>query len=238
MSKSPFLQVLPFELPAVSQEFLVETIIPTREISLVAGPSGAGKTRWLLNMLKRWEKGDDFLGYHSYPVKWAYAPGDRSQPSVARTLRDLGLTPKDLNIIPSWGSDYKTLPQIVDAALSIKAKLLVIEGFAGYAEDTNGPAIRSFLCSVQRMIEKDDLTFIGVAESPKMKPYERYENPRQRVSGAAAWAHYTETIFLVEPSDISDIKNPSRKLYVCPRNAPSIELQGNFDTKGRLIFTL
>jgi hypothetical protein len=86
------------------------------------------------------------------------------------------------------------------------------------------------------MLEKAEMTIIGVVESPKLKPQERYENPRWRVSGAAAWAHYSETIFLIEPSFAKDIDKPERKLYVCPRNAPGMELKGAFDKHGRLTF--
>lgn len=217
-------------------EYLIETILPTNEINLVAGPSGAGKTRWLLNMLRDWERGKPIFGYASYPQKWAYAPGDRSQRSVHRTMSAIGIDPVSMNIIPSWGTDYKTLPQIFDAAQKMEAKLLVIEGFGGYAEEKTPSAVRNFLAAVQRVIEKEDLTIIGVVESPKMKPTERYENPRQRVSGAAAWAHYTETIFLVEPTDVSNPKLPERKLFLCPRNAKGAVFNSAFDETGRLIF--
>jgi hypothetical protein len=183
-----------------------------------------------------WEKGKPFLGFQSHPCKWAYAPGDRSQRGVNRTMREIGVAPEAINIIPSWGKDYKSLPQIFEAALKLEAKLLVVEGFAGYADELTSHAVRNFLCAIQRTIEHDNLTVIGVVESPKMKPNERYENPRQRVSGAAAWAHYTETIFLVEPLHVSDPKRPERSLTVCPRNAKGFILRSEFDASGRLVF--
>lgn len=215
-------------------EFLVESLIPKFEVNLVAGPSGAGKTRWLLGSLKKWERGLPFLGRTSYPCKWAYAASDRSLASVHRTLKDIGIEPDSINIIPAWGKHYKTLPQIFDAAKGYE--LLVIEGFANYAEDTTSKAVRNFLAAVQRTIENDGQTLIGIVESPKMKPTERYQNPRQRVSGAAAWAHYTETIFLVEPEDVSDPSLGTRRLYVCPRNEAGVVLKAAFDSEGRLIF--
>ena len=221
----------------MDSEFLIDCILPKREISLVAGPSGAGKTRWLLNMLvNEWQRGMPVLGYESHPCKWVYVASDRSLASVHRTLRDIGINPESINIIPAWGKDSKSLPQIFDAIKASGAGLAVIEGFGGYAEEGTPNAVRKYLRAVQHMIECDDITPIGVVESPKMKPHDTYENPRQRVSGAAAWAHYTETIFLVEPEDVSDPRLPTRKLYVCPRNARGLRLKGQFDDRGRLVF--
>ncbi len=216
--------------------FLVDSLIPEHEINLVAGPSGAGKTRWLLQTLKKWEAGEPFLGHTSYPAKWCYVASDRTLASVHRTLDSMGIDPKGLNIIPAWGADYKTLPQIFDAINGSGAKLAVIEAFGEFAEEPTGKAVRNYLAAVQRTIAKDQITLIGVVESPKMKPHERYENPRQRVSGAAAWAHFTETIFLVEPENVSDPSSPTRRLTVCPRNREGLILKAAFDSMGRLVF--
>src|SRR5574341_2578225 len=39
--------------------FLVEGIWPSREIHLIAGPSGAGKTKWLLETLVGWSRSEE-----------------------------------------------------------------------------------------------------------------------------------------------------------------------------------
>jgi len=221
----------------MTSEFLIDCILPKHEISLVAGPSGAGKTRWLMHTLKHeWEKGLPVLGYDSNPCKWMYVASDRSEASVHRTLRDIGIDPKTINILPAWGKHAKSLSQVFDAIKAAGAKLAVIEGFGGYAEDGQPSAVRKHLSAVQHMIESDGVTVIGVVESPKMKPRDVYENPRQRVSGAAAWAHYTETIFLVEPTEVADPSLPTRRLIVCPRNAPGMSIDGSFTPDGRLVF--
>jgi hypothetical protein len=220
-------------------EFLIDKILPSREVHLLAGPSGAGKTRWLMHMLKNeWEKEIPILGHWSYPVPWCYVAADRSIESVKRTFWDIDINPSTIDIIPAWGNDRKTLPQISDEIQKRQAKLAVIEGFTGFPDGVNPGSVRAFLCSVQSWCDQDELTIIGVAESPKMKPQERYENPRQRISGCAAWAHYTETVMLLEPKDVRHPKLPERNLYICPRNAKSMEVGGNFDDTGKLIFTL
>src|SRR5882724_4578706 len=216
--------------------FLVDAILPTREIHLLGGPSGSGKTRWLMGLLQRWQMGLPVLGFKSHPVPWAYVGSDRSLLSVHRTLEDIGIDPVTIHIIPAWGKDRLTLSQIFDRAEALGVQLLIIEGFGGFAESDTSAGIRLFLNAVQSYIDQSGITVWGVVESPKMKPFERYDNPRQRISGAAAWAHYTDTIFVIEPSDPKTPTLTDRTLYVCPRNAASLEFRSTFTQNGRISF--
>lgn len=217
-------------------EFLIDPILPKCEVHLLAGPSGAGKTRWLLNLLLDWEKGKPVFGYATNPVPWVYVGADRGMESVTRTLVGMGIDPKRISTIPAWDKGLN-FNQIMDAVDKSGAKLAVIESFGSFVEPpANSACVKSFLHRASKWCRQAELTIIGVVESPKMKPYERYENPRQRVSGAAAWAHFTETIFLVEPTDVKDPKLPTRQLYVCPRNVAGATYTAAFDEMGRLIF--
>lgn len=217
-------------------EFLIDVILPKGEVNLVAGPSGAGKTRWLLNLLLDWEMGKPVFGYDSHPVPWVYVGSDRSIKSVERTLSGMGIDPNRIDTIPAWDKEYN-VNQMMDAVDKSGAKLAVIESFGSFVEPPeNGKQVKAYISRMSRWCRQKEITVIGVVESPKMKPYERYENPRQRVSGAAAWGHFSETIFLVEPTDVKDPKLPARMLYVCPRNAPGAVYESAFDEVGRLIF--
>lgn len=220
-----------------SNEFLIETILPANEIHLLAGPTGAGKTRWLMQAIKnQWENGNPVLGFESHPVPWVYIAADRSMRSVHRTLKGIGLDPETINIIPAWGKDKLTLPQILDRIVEQKAQLAIIEAFQSFSDSVDKQSVKSFLSAVQNAVDSENLTIIGVCESPKMKPYEKYDNPRQRVSGVASWGHFSDTIFLIEPSDATTPSNPTRKLFVCPRNGASLELNGKFTKDGILDF--
>src|SRR6266436_434626 len=198
--------------------YLVDVIIPKHEVHLLGGPSGAGKTRWLLHTLLRWEQGEDFLCYKSHPVPWVYVAADRSCASVQRTLIGMGIEPGRILTIPAWDQGMNE-NQIMDKIAKCKAKLAVWEAFGSFVpEPQRGPQVKQYLTRMQRFCQEVDTTIIAVVESPKMKPYERYENPRQRISGAAGWGHFSETIFLVEPDDVGKLENPYRTLYVAPRN--------------------
>lgn len=217
-----------------SPPYLIDRILPSCEISLLAGPTGAGKTRWLFDTLMDWEEGLPILGHQSHPVPWIYVAADRSLDAVYRTMDTMEIPRNRFRIVPAW-DDHFTFTQIIGAVTDSKAKLAIVEGFGAFIEPpARSDQVRSFLCAACTTLKMHDVTVIGVVESPKMKPRDTYSNPRQRVSGAAAWGHHSETIFLVEPEDAARPADPRRLLTVCVRNGPAIVRHATFTSEGHL----
>jgi AAA domain len=234
---SPFLIEQPPVLrPKWASEFIVNQLLPKKEVHLLAGPSGTGKTRWFTSALSTARKTGKFLNFDCMVDKWAYVLADRSIDSFRRTLGDIEINEDEMHVIPAWGDDFLTLHQIFDRVKDSGAELIFIEAFAGFCEGSLGRQVRVFLNSMYTMIRKANLTVVGVMESPKLKPYEKYELPRQRVSGAATWAHLSDTIFLLEPEDIKDPTKPGRVLTVCPRNMADSIWKSSFTKDGKLAF--
>lgn len=220
----------------VKYEYLIDQILPANEIHLVAGPSGSGKTRWLINTLLRWERGEAIFGYRSHPVPWVYIASDRTMDSVTRTFNSMGIDPEHIQIVPAWDKRMSWM-EILDAIDKSKAKLAVVESFGSFVDEPGrGPQIKQFLNRTAAGIQRVGITIIGINESPKMKPKDKYELPRMRVSGAAAWGHFSETIFLVEAEDDRHSELGTRKLTICPRNGKEEVFHSMFDGEGRLIF--
>ena len=226
----------------MSTNYLIDEILPARRVHLLGGPSGVGKTRWLFDTLLKWEAGKPIFGLASHPVPWVYVPADRDLESVEETLATMGIKKGAIDIIPAFGRHAKTWSQITTAAAERGAELVVVEALAGFC-DAPGlhHQVRAFLNSVYTQIYPTinaprGMTIMGVMETPKMKPHERYENPRQRISGVATWAHSTETIMMLEPADPKHPKKPERILHICPRNARAQELSGKMDLTGHVIF--
>jgi RecA-family ATPase len=221
-----------------ASSYLVDTILPAGEIHLLGGPTGAGKTRWLFDTLLDWHAGKSVLGYSSHPCPWLYVSSDRSEASVYRTLETMNLDRERIPLLSAMDKRL-TLNQILDAAQERHAQLVVIESFGGFVDSTVAPntrQIKNFFYSLRPFLNATNATIIGVVESPKMKPKERYENPRQRISGAAAWGHYGETIILIEPV-APDTPNSNRNIIVCPRNAAEKVIEAEF-LDGHLVPTI
>src|SRR6516165_7763784 len=126
---------------------VIDIIFPEQGISLVAGPTGAGKTRWLLETMLKWQRGEDVLGYRSHYRPWLYVSGDRSQHEARGTISDLGICIADIPLFPAFG----LVPPIgalgiLEAAEKLKVELLVWEGFGSYVESQWGSTkIKSWL---------------------------------------------------------------------------------------------
>jgi len=234
-------------MPPTIPTYLIDLILPAFEVHLLAGTSDAGKTRWLFHMLLEWEQGHEIFpgqGLQSNPVPWVYVAGDRTERAAIRTLADMGLNPSQIPLIPAFGSSHKSIPQIIECAKSKGAHLIVIEGFQKFIE---GPGqsrdVQEFLENMSGYTDptqKGGCTILGVVESPKLKPHERYEDARQRVSGVSAWGYYSNTIFLIErnKADLkAGIDSPSRTMFVCPKQGKRLTLAGGFDSAGHLTFS-
>lgn len=222
-------------------DYLIDGILPKHEVHLLAGVTGAGKTTWLFHMLLEWEKGLSVLNFTSHPVPWAYVAADRSVASAYRTMNAMGIPHKAINIIPAHGADRKTWPQIMNALADRGAEFAVVEGFGGMVEEPTHKGVAQFMhevcsgCSPSTKFP-NGLTIMGVVESPKMKPAERYALPRQRISGVATWGHMADCIFLIEHGNVKVQGAPERTLYVCPRIGKDLELKGSFKATNHLTF--
>jgi hypothetical protein len=218
---------------------VVDTILPEQAIHIVAGPTGAGKSRWLLEMLQDWQAGRDVLGYKSHPRPWLYVSGDRQQIEVERTLLSMGLQPGNVPIMPAFGvMPVMGALGILEEAERREAELLVWEGFGKYVEaNAGGNAVTRWLNMVTWRLSHTQngtkrfkpLTIIGVMEQPKMKPKDQYQNARQRISGPAAWGHSASTIILVEHGDKS-CKGPKRTLELYPRDGCDLSFKATLAT--------
>ena len=221
---------------------LIEEVIPPNRVHLLAGLSDAGKTRWVIPAMLQWEAGLNVLGRASHPCPWAYVAGDRTIEEARETIRDMSLDPDAIRIIPAFGKHNKNWVNILLAASALRPqpRLLVVEGFGDLCEGERKFEVREFLSRVIAICQggtdfPDGLTILGVMESPKLKPAERYSNPRQRVSGVSAWGYHTSTVLLVEAVPGDDAMETSdRTFWVCTKRGKRRKLEAHFDDRGIL----
>jgi RecA-family ATPase len=225
----------------MNSEYLVDDILPCREVHLLAGSSGSGKTTWLFQTIADWQDGRPILGHNSHPVPYAYVSIDRSFPSVARTLQRLGLDnkitrlvcredlPKDLSVESVISAAHTKFPD---------SKLYFIEGFlmlvgskAGMGEGGNSYlSVASLLSSTTAICARLGITILGVCHSPKLKEGEKFRHARESVLGSAAWGGFSDTTITM---DLDEKKNVITML-IMPRNAPKEEYRWRFGTNGVL----
>lgn len=222
--------------------YLIDEVLPINRINLLGGVSDAGKTSWLLPALLDWEQGLPVLGRPSNPVPWAYVSGDRLMLDVQDKLAQLNIPQGAIRIIPASGKDHKGWQRIMLAASALvpKPEFLVMEGFSEMCGDRKLEVVE-FFESVGAICQgcpefPNGLTILGVVESPKQKPYERYPNPRQRISGSSVWGYKASTVMLIESvKGDEELLTDKRTFYVCSKNGKRRKLDAQFDAQGRLI---
>jgi len=218
------------------QEYLIEPILPARRISLLAGISSAGKSRFAIPALIMYAAGMPVFGLTSNPVPWCLVCRDRPLADAEDTIRGMGFNREDVNIIPAFGKYSKPLHEIMAEIDRLKAKLIFWEGLDMMVRNPNNPhEVAEFLSNLSAYCE-EGLTVLGTVGVAKLKPHEMYDNPRQLVAGSSVWERCTSSNFIIRAINPKDISDSRRLLYVSLKNAPSFSLEGRFDDSGMLVF--
>ncbi len=222
-----------------SPRMVVDGLLPAGRLHLVAGPSGGGKTTITFQLYKNLMLGEPFMGRATTPVKWAYVSGDRTAGSVYDTLRRLELyfpvfSLVDENLV---GEDLisKIIPRL-PGLLKYRPDFIYIDGFTSLVPGghlNNYSIVAKWLAQLQRFAAKMNITILGACHTTKVKEGEKFTNPRQRVAGSVAWAGFSDTVILIEPTD--DPKKPThRSLGLLPRNGAEEFIELAFNDKGQL----
>lgn len=223
---------------------LIDEVLPSNRVHLLAGVSDAGKTSWAIPTLIKWSNGEEVLGRRSHPVPWAYVAGDRIVEEAEDKVHQMGYTLNDIRIIPAFGKHNKNWINILIAASAMEPKpgLLVVEGFSDLPDGESKKEVREFLGSVSAFCQgptvefPKGITILGIVESPKPKPGEKYANPRHRVSGVSAWGYHSSTVIIIEGIEKDEaLEQPYRQIWVCPKTGLRRKLGATFDERGRLL---
>lgn len=222
------------------RKYLIDGILPERELSLLAGPSGGSKTTWLFQTIELWRDRVPIHGHNSHPCPFAYVSVDRSQESAEETMIRIGIDPDSIPLIRGVEENLSTIEGVLNAAkLKVPdARLYIIDGFAtlvpqGKTNDYH--SVANFLRNITRLCKKHDITILGLIHAAKTKENEKYLNPRERILGSVAWAGFSETLFFIAPIAPDNVVDNYRLLEILPRQSAQEKFELELDKKGRLI---
>jgi RecA-family ATPase len=219
-----------------SPEFLIEGILPAREMHLLGGSSGSGKTTLVFQTLADWQDGTSVFGHESNPVPYSYLSLDRSRSSVTRTLERLGLEKRITRILCQ--DSFKKTGNIVEVITAAQkehsdSQFFVVEGFqtlAGDKGNSYAPVANLLRLSTTVCTERG-VTILGVCHSPKMKIDESFQHSRELILGSVAWGAYSDTIVTVQ----LDEQTGNVGVRVSPRNAAAESFHYVFGHNGVLV---
>lgn len=220
-------------------EYLIDDILPAREVHFLAGPSGAGKSTFNFQFLENWSSGNKVFGHSSHPVPFLYVSCDRSLASVYRTIKRVGTKPPEM-MMSVIDANIKTMASLQQHVLTKfpTAKFLIFDGIASLTPQGkigDYQTVSDFLKDLSSWCQRNDRTIMGMGHSAKTKEGETYLSPRERILGSVAWGGFSETVIFIEPAKADDTGNKLRYLHLLPRNFREERFEMELSSEGLLI---
>jgi hypothetical protein len=211
-----------------------EGMLPRGELSLVAGSSGRGKSTVLYDVLERQKAKETIFGRESYNRPYLVILRDRSNRSVRKTFRRLGLEFENVDYHVCTASENKqaialTVKEQVEAR-STMPHVVVIEGLDMACKDQSG--MDSVVAHLDPLLEVAGfyhLAIIGTMGAPKLKVRDSFVSQRDNVFGSTAWSRRSESIWVFQPAE-----NDRVALSMLPRHSAPQKVLLEWD-RGRLV---
>jgi hypothetical protein len=232
-----------------SQEYVVDQIFPAGAMHLIGGPSGVGKTSWLLQTLYEWEQGHKLFGeFKSRPCPWVLINCDRSLREMNQTLIRLGLghwefesyALEDLIYDPAT-KRCKSPDFTIDILQRFKyAKLIVVEGLQAVMPDnskTRSQNKQELLWALEQryVLAQGNRTVIATTHNPKVAAMGAPANDeRSKFLGSQGFIGSCSTMIGFEKHPKIDYM---RSVTVMGRNFADIKLQysSTKENQGRFV---
>lgn len=215
-----------------------EGLFPKGQVHLLAGPSGAGKTRLAFQMYRALTSlNGEWLGRKTIPCAWAYVSGDRATNSVKETQKGLGVNFKVFSLVDQGivGADLASdvFPKLTNF-YGYRPNFVYIDGFTSLVPQgklNEYQIVAKWLANLQMYAQRKNLTIVGACHTTKVREGEAFKDPRQRIAGSVAWAAYSESVVILEGYG----NNPhKRRVILLPRNGPEEGLFMEFQQDGSL----
>lgn len=228
-----------------NQKYLVDTIFPCGAMHLIGGPSGVGKTTWLLQQLYDWEQEQMLFGeYKSNPVPWVYVGADRSLREFDMTLCRLGYG--------AWNIEAYALETLIKNKVSgsfdspdftkhiLKkfphAELIVVEGLQALMPDNDKKRSQNkneliWALEQRHVLAEGQRTIIATTHNPKVAQIgTSTTDERSKFLGSQGFIGSCSTMIGFE----KHATNPKgRNVTIMGRNFADLKLKYIVDAKGR-----
>lgn len=212
-------------------KFVVDTLFPTKEIHLIFGPSGAGATTLLLQIIADYSAGRPVLDrFPSHPMPFCLISCAKSLSATRRHMKRLGMDPSQiphLALSGRRGDDhhFANVYDLADRHLDGRLKVLFIDGLSTLCDKVaDDKAVTAFMSNIIATCEEHDVTVIATIRASKARSGEGYVSIRERIIGSGAFASFADTKIGIDPVKPSDPANHSRSLVIMPQAEETIVL--------------
>jgi len=211
----------------------VEGLWPKRRLNLIAGASGAGKTRWTIPQLFALQAGQSVMGKPTVPTRIAYVACDRTSEDAKDTMSDLGHDASKMFVFSFMDNEMEWSLQKVVEVLPLGTQLTFVEAIGALVREgriNEYHEVLRFGRNVNKSMRQSGSDFMGSTHTPKLKRDEEFKHTRENVLGSAAWAGIAATIILLD-----EMSTGQRAVTILPRDAEPQKLIYEFDQTGHLV---
>lgn len=215
-------------------KFFVDGIWPRRRVNLIAGASGAGKTRFMAPQLFALLDGKPILGRSVEKLdRISYVACDRTSEDACDTMSDMGYDPKRLHIYSFMDNEVEWQLNKVVEAVPFHTQLIYIEAIGAlvpHGKINDYHEVLRFGRSVNKVIRQTGSEVLGSTHVPKLKKDEGFKHERENIFGAASWAGIAGTIVVVEEQD-----DERRDIHILTRDGRKEKFTFEFNEQGHLV---
>lgn len=215
--------------------FLIDSLIPANQITLLAGASGAGKTTLIMQILSAVQQNQLVFGYPARPdLRVGYLAADRTWDDYVLLSQRIGLDLSNIAIqtlIDDTTIDMKRFEDApMDTLKSILTRMLprdliICDPFVFFlgVHPNNWQGVGSRMVQVSRWCKEHNVAILGTHHATKARTDFGFLRPQDRISGSSALHGFTATqMFLDTPEE-------SQKLFfewhIVSRHAPQLTIQ-------------
>jgi NrS-1 polymerase HBD domain/AAA domain len=208
--------------------------LPVGEVSLVGGPSGAGKTHSLIRIAENMRHGKPAFGHACVPRDYGILLHDRSRSAMRRTCIAANVSVEDVlsRVIRLTPEQQKARPAVIlESAIVSRpsVKLWILEGLDFWIPDLHKlDAVGAVLDELQRVANCHRVAIVGTLGSPKQKENDRYASGRDQFMGSVAFGRKSETCIAIEITSDEDV----RSMRIYPRNTKNERYWFTWDSTG------
>jgi hypothetical protein len=224
-------------------EYLVDGLFTTRTVHLIIGPSGAGKTTWISQVIRDWRIGLPILGRASHPKPFGYISLDRGYDEYGDIWKKVGLV-EDFPMYfmreqEGWwtgSARWKTIIQDI-AQEHPDVKVWFLDGLTNITPDgkiIDYGVVAQFLLEMGAWCEHKNLTIMGLGHTTKLKEGSGIVQARECAIGSVAWAAYSSGLVKVMPTNPGDADCPLRTINLQPRGSAPQTIEYTFTDQGVL----
>lgn len=219
-------------------DYIVDRLFRRGSISLIGGPTYAGKTTLMFQIIRDWMSERPVFNQPSSPSPCCYVTAVHPAADAYDVMTRVGAEVRVLSTITS--SNPKSFETLCTDAISAVPDLEVIflDGIHPMCNgNPNDPgAVTSTLTEISRLLARYNLTLI--ASGCFSKPKDHYSSGRDRFAGAYSWLQGSSAFVSIDFVASDNPADPRRIITIHSKSGLASKINYRFSTQGILIPTL